>query len=502
MEVAIAVPAGIVANDVAVSLVGQRSLSVRVGERSLSVQLPAPGDPGACQAELRGAGLYITVGALPAATAAAPAQVAAPAPAPAPEPEPAVDGRRAERIAAIEQRLGELVGEAAEAAKAAKTAGAAAAEAHTAGERRQGQLNQLQKMVQMDPAALSEMAGSVGAENAEAFVAKMERQLEPLRRHIATHAEEEDAARAQQARAKARAQALEAERASLAAELEQHKRAPALTPAAPVPAPARATPPTPSLPLAYSLSPAEFVDCSALTALPLPSDSPAAAALAERTAAALGDHGYAICNSFADLGLVEAVRREIGGPRLTGRYEDSEIWVGKEAGVGAQLTVKSVRGDRVLWLADNDVEAGGHGAVAQLIARMDAWILGMLSPRLSSLSGLKERTDAMFAIYPGGGAKFTQHIDNTARDGRRLTVLCYLNAGAAWADDDGGALRVHKGGRVGAETAVRVLPEAGRLAMFYADSMPHEVALLLVLLVLVLLLDLLDLLVCRRSSPC
>jgi hypothetical protein len=31
------------------------------------------------------------------------------------------------------------------------------------------------------------------------------------------------------------------------------------------------------------------------------------------------------------------------------------------------------------------------------------------------------------AHSPGGGAKFTQHIDNTARDGRRLTVLCYLN---------------------------------------------------------------------------
>ena len=69
MEVAVAVPAGTAADDVAVSLVGQRSLAVRVGERSLSVQLPAPGDPGACQAELRGAGLHITVGALqPAAT--------------------------------------------------------------------------------------------------------------------------------------------------------------------------------------------------------------------------------------------------------------------------------------------------------------------------------------------------------------------------------------------------------------------------------------------------
>lgn len=31
-------------------------------------------------------------------------------------------------------------------------------------------------------------------------------------------------------------------------------------------------------------------------------------------------------------------------------YEASEIWLGKEADVGAHLTVPSVRGDRVLWM--------------------------------------------------------------------------------------------------------------------------------------------------------
>ncbi len=37
------------------------------------------------------------------------------------------------------------------------------------------------------------------------------------------------------------------------------------------------------------------------------------------------------------------------------------------------------------------------------------------------------RSDVMLAIYPGGGARFAKHIDNTANDGRRLTLLCYLN---------------------------------------------------------------------------
>jgi len=48
----------------------------------------------------------------------------------------------------------------------------------------------------------------------------------------------------------------------------------------------------------------------------------------------------------------------------------------------------------------------------------------------------------MLAIYPGGGSRFQKHVDNTARDGRRLTVLCYLNE--AWDDANGGQLRVHE----------------------------------------------------------
>ena len=49
----------------------------------------------------------------------------------------------------------------------------------------------------------------------------------------------------------------------------------------------------------------------------------------------------------------------------------------------------------------------------------------------------------MLAVYPGGGTRFQRHIDNTAADGRRLTVLCYLNPG--WdSASGGGQLRVHQ----------------------------------------------------------
>ena len=57
------------------------------------------------------------------------------------------------------------------------------------------------------------------------------------------------------------------------------------------------------------------------------------------------------------------------------------------------------------------------------------------------LAGLADRTHAMLAEYPGRESRFVKHVDNTARDGRRLTVLCYLNED--WLGEHGGALKVY-----------------------------------------------------------
>ena len=68
-----------------------------------------------------------------------------------------------------------------------------------------------------------------------------------------------------------------------------------------------------------------------------------------------------------------------------------------------------------------------------------------------------------------GGAKFQKHVDNTAKDGRVLTVLCYLNP--QWDATLGGALRLHT-----PSGPVDMCPAGGRIAMFWADQMPHEVS--------------------------
>ncbi|EOD09518.1 hypothetical protein EMIHUDRAFT_197994 [Emiliania huxleyi CCMP1516] len=80
---------------------------------------------------------------------------------------------------------------------------------------------------------------------------------------------------------------------------------------------------------------------------------------------------------------------------------------------------------------------------------------------------------AMLACYPGGGARFQRHVDNSpeAADTRAVTAVLYLNGG--WTPSHGGALRVY--GDLGKGDAVEVEPRRGTLVLFWAHRVPHEV---------------------------
>lgn len=69
------------------------------------------------------------------------------------------------------------------------------------------------------------------------------------------------------------------------------------------------------------------------------------ARMAEAASRHLEEHGWAVLDDFLPVELVQRVRVEAGLFRNS--FEQSEIWVGKQADVGAQLSVPSVRGDKV-----------------------------------------------------------------------------------------------------------------------------------------------------------
>jgi hypoxia-inducible factor (prolyl hydroxylase) len=223
----------------------------------------------------------------------------------------------------------------------------------------------------------------------------------------------------------------------------------------------------------------------------------AASEMAEDLAASLSARGWATCD-FITSDAVAICREEI--KHVAPHYTPGEIWLGKRAS-GAQISVKSVRGDRVFWMHPEQIELGGFVALAEMLAAIDRLVLDELGAkrRVARLENLADRTHAMLAEYPGRGSRFVRHVDNTGRDGRRLTVLCYLNP--EWRGENGGALKVYPqetegGGRSakskskgegeqeqegegegegGPPRAETIAPAGGTLAMFYSDRVPHEV---------------------------
>ena len=270
--------------------------------------------------------------------------------------------------------------------------------------------------------------------------------------------------------------------------------------------------------------------------------------LAESLSKHLDKNGWAVCDGFLSPDLVRRVRIE--AELFKDFYEESEIWVGKQADIGAHLSVPSVRGDKVLWMCGahrgmapegvtRHVKTKGElepcklkvkahaptrkfSALKELVSACDGLIDDM-KLKIESLAGIYERSDAMLAVYPGGGSRFARHIDNTTGDGRRLTLLIYLNPD--WTKEMGGALRLttrllarkvessregilemeavaagideigvemidedSKGNASSSSSGggtsfnsnpdsmfIDVYPNAGRLAMFYSAETAHEV---------------------------
>eukprot|EP00241_Pyramimonas_parkeae_P001518 CAMPEP_0114229344 /NCGR_PEP_ID=MMETSP0058-20121206/2854_1 /TAXON_ID=36894 /ORGANISM="Pyramimonas parkeae, CCMP726" /LENGTH=477 /DNA_ID=CAMNT_0001340407 /DNA_START=53 /DNA_END=1486 /DNA_ORIENTATION=+ len=205
----------------------------------------------------------------------------------------------------------------------------------------------------------------------------------------------------------------------------------------------------------------------------------------ESVANALNQRGWAVVDNFLQSHEIDAAYTEIHRLQDAGQYEPGRI--GTQARYDGQMQMTAARGDEVLWM-DADRRRTCPG-VNLIINAIDQFVTNGLKAKADRLSQQEGRTDAMLACYPGGGARYTKHVDNTFKDGRRLSVVCYLNPG--WKAEHGGTLQMHpmatgllsaargqslphhSSGEV--EHSVEVLPLAGRVALFYADTVLHEV---------------------------
>ncbi|MGM0633020.1 MAG: 2OG-Fe(II) oxygenase [Pseudomonadota bacterium] len=141
----------------------------------------------------------------------------------------------------------------------------------------------------------------------------------------------------------------------------------------------------------------------------------------------------------------------------------------RPAGIGREtdhVLDRQVRRDRIHWIS-------GETKIER------AWLAWAESLRLALnrrlLLGLFS-FESHFAHY-GSGDFYRLHLDAfrdqplAADSGRMISVVLYLNP--EWSDNDGGELLIHD--RNATRIIDRVKPEAGTVAVFLSESVPHEV---------------------------
>ncbi|KAG8465663.1 hypothetical protein KFE25_002970 [Diacronema lutheri] len=145
---------------------------------------------------------------------------------------------------------------------------------------------------------------------------------------------------------------------------------------------------------------------------------------------------------------------------------------------------RRVRGDEICWI---DVRDGSHGVgpANPALARCAALLVGALAVLNDTLPRARARSDAphrvMLARYAGAAA-YAPHYDNPSADPRasalderrrrEWTIILYLNA-VDWPPERGGLLRCRRADEAAAR--VDIAPVGGRLVIFDAQSVLHEV---------------------------
>ena len=179
----------------------------------------------------------------------------------------------------------------------------------------------------------------------------------------------------------------------------------------------------------------------------------------DELASGLSEHGWMSVDARSWLGtnLLAALKQEV---QILDRTDAM-----KKAGIGRGNDLvrdRSVRRDKIAWL---------QGITAPQAALFEFFegIRQGLNQRL--FLGLK-RFETHYATYHSGDF-YKQHLDSfKGRASRVVSLVLYLNE--EWQAADGGALQVFNRDN-DHEVCGTVLPEAGRMALFMSEEIPHEV---------------------------
>lgn len=172
---------------------------------------------------------------------------------------------------------------------------------------------------------------------------------------------------------------------------------------------------------------------------------------------ALAGPGWHVAPGFLDAAATADLRQECLSALASGAFHDAGV------GSGQARVLRDLRGDRILWVA----EEGAGPALGGVLARLET--LRQTVNRALYL-GLRD-AELHFAAYPPG-AGYRRHLDRFRDDDRRvLTVILYLNP-PDWDAADGGQLLFWAEEE---RPPLEIAPVGGTLVTFLSDRFWHQV---------------------------
>lgn len=188
----------------------------------------------------------------------------------------------------------------------------------------------------------------------------------------------------------------------------------------------------------------------------------------------LEERGWAVGDRIVPSSLTQSLRNHAHQVWQQGFFRPASV--GRQAGLKHD---PDIRGDAICWLDDKTPDT----PAAEFLAWADGLRQDLNRHFFLSLRG----QEFHFARYePGRG--YARHLDqHGGTSARKVSLVLYLNED--WETGDGGELCLYgpaakeeaaaSAGRTsagdGPEADARILPEAGRLALFLSDRIPHEV---------------------------
>eukprot|EP00928_Gymnodinium_smaydae_P087296 TRINITY_DN71575_c0_g1_i1.p1 TRINITY_DN71575_c0_g1~~TRINITY_DN71575_c0_g1_i1.p1 ORF type:complete len:368 (-),score=49.12 TRINITY_DN71575_c0_g1_i1:115-1218(-) len=176
--------------------------------------------------------------------------------------------------------------------------------------------------------------------------------------------------------------------------------------------------------------------------------------------------GYTLIDGFVDQAVIEAASEVVRGS-LAAYPEfgsDGVCWRLPEP--------RNARSDVAVWLTPGQRPSSDAPFAEHIIPAFERLKLDLCE--IFALQGIGEH---QLAWYPSESSGYKRHTDampddRPGSDQRKVTAILYCNPG--WKPEHGGALRVWLPDTLGAGT-VDIEPLSGRLLIFLAGCVPHEV---------------------------